>query len=92
MNNLMKSLDISLGVWYAESMKVEFTEQELAVIAYGLEDHVAQLTKDILALNDVVCVGHPGDLVFDLRRTHERARTETRVLLAKVEGLLYGTK
>jgi hypothetical protein len=92
MKNLMKSLDISLGVWYAESMMTEFTEQELAVISYGLEDHITELTRNLQAIDDVARNGLGNDLVGDLRRAHTQARNETRALLAKVEELLYGTK
>lgn len=88
----MKALDILLRVWYAESMKVEFTEQELVVIAYGLEDHITNLNKNIQALGDMfesTCPGMDGmDSLLDLRTAYMRARTKTRRLLAKVEHFI----
>lgn len=85
----MKALDISLEIWYAESMKVEFTEQELAVIAYGLEDHITNLNKNIQALGDMFESTYPGmDSLNELREAHMQARTETRWLLAKVEHFI----
>lgn len=86
----MKALDISLRVWYAESMKVEFTEQELAVIAYGLEDHITNLNKNIQALGDMFDSSLALISLEELRNAHMQARTETRVLLAKVEGIIGG--
>lgn len=86
----MKALDILLRVWYAESMKVEFTEQELAVIAYGLEDHIVLLNKNIQALGDMFDSSLALISLEELRNAHMQARTETRVLLAKVEGIIGG--
>lgn len=88
----MKALDISLEIWYAESMKVEFTEQELAVIAYGLEDHITNLNKNIQELGEMFESTYPGrdgmDSLNELRTAYMQARTETRWLLAKVENFI----
>lgn len=71
-------------------MKVEFTEQELAVISYGLEDHITNLNKNIQALGDMFESTHPSRLnhLNELRNAHMQARTETKWLLAKVESFL----
>jgi len=87
----MKALDISLEIWYAESMKVEFTEQELAVIAYGLEHHIANLNKNIQALLEGMFDSDTPDhlAVLDaMLKARRQARTETRWLLAKVEHFI----
>lgn len=85
----MKALDILLRVWYAESMKVEFTEQELTIIAYRLEDHISELTNDILSIDATVYGGPDGDLLLWLRTAHDEARNKTRALLAKVEEMIH---
>lgn len=85
----MKALDILLRVWYAESMKVEFTEQELTIIAYGLEDHISELTNVILSLDDTGYSGEDGGFLLHLRTAHDEARNETRALLAKVGEMIH---
>lgn len=86
----MKALDILLRVWYAESMKVEFTEQELTIIAYGLEDHIVLLNENIQALGEMLDSTTPETVpvLDELRNMHMQARTETKVLLAKVTDII----
>lgn len=69
-------------------MMVEFTEQELAVISYGLEDHIVSLNRNINYIDELP---YPLTRVTnELRKAHMQARTETKVLLAKVEGIIGG--
>lgn len=86
----MKALDILLRVWYAESMKVEFTEQELTIIAYGLEDHIVLLNENIQALGEMLDSTTPETVpvLDELRNMHMQARTETKALLDKVTDII----
>ena len=59
-----------------------FTKQELTVIAYGLEDHIVVLNGSIHNLE-----GYTDVMNCHLRRAHEQARDETRILLNKVQEL-----
>jgi len=86
----MKALDILLRVWYAESMKVEFTEQELTIIAYGLEDHIVLLNENIQALGEMLDSTTPETVpvLDELCKGVMQARTETKALLDKVTDII----